>query len=179
MQMMKVTLVLGLVALSTACGDNGVALGSRTSGGSSGAGGAAAGSAGAASGGVAGNSQAGGAGAATAGSGGAGGGSSGAGGAGAGGDAGATGSGGAGEAGAPGTAGSAGAGSDECSACMPQGQICIYQVGGPGPARFLCATQLPCGAAGACACIVDQGTCTFVPDDGGTSGMCQCDNGLD
>jgi hypothetical protein len=55
------------------------------------------------------------------------------------------------------------------------GQICVDQIGGPGPAQgFECATQNPCGSALRCACIVGQGTCTQVS---GTN-QCQCDNGL-
>jgi hypothetical protein len=90
---------------------------------------------------------------------------------------------GVGQAGAPsvGGAGSAGASSnggassDACGGCA-NGEICIYQVGGPGPSHFACAVQNPCGALGACACIVNQGTCepTLAED-----GYCHCDNGLD
>jgi hypothetical protein len=64
----------------------------------------------------------------------------------------------------------------ECGGCSDQGQICIYQVGGPGPSRFRCATQLPCGAAGACACIQGQGTCDM---NLAADGYCHCDNGLE
>ena len=87
-------------------------------------------------------------------------------------------------AGGAGDGGAAGAGgaplTDQCGGCQPNGhsqQICIYQAGGPGPGRFVCATQNPCRAAGACACIVDQGTCNFMPEGGGP-GYCTCDNGL-
>jgi hypothetical protein len=71
--------------------------------------------------------------------------------------------------------GGSGGGSEACGACG-DGEICIYQVGGPGPSHFTCATQLPCGAPGACACIVDQGACemNLSPD-----GYCHCDNGLE
>jgi hypothetical protein len=65
---------------------------------------------------------------------------------------------------------------DECTGCLDNDQICIYQVGGPGPSRFTCATQLPCGAAGACACIQGQGTCDM---NLAADGYCHCDNGLD
>jgi hypothetical protein len=80
-------------------------------------------------------------------------------------------------AGAP-EAGAAGAGSDPCGGCDTPQQICVYQVGGPGPSRFTCATQNPCGAAGACACIVDQGPCETMPG-GAAPNYCVCDNGLD
>lgn len=81
--------------------------------------------------------------------------------------------------------GAAGAGgapsSDRCGGCKYDGvtpQICIFQAGGPGAGRFVCATQNPCGAAGACACIVGQGTCNSTLE-GGSPGYCVCDNGLD
>jgi hypothetical protein len=83
-----------------------------------------------------------------------------------------------------GDGGAAGAGgapsSDRCGGCNYNGpvpEICIYQAGGPGPGRFLCATQNPCKAAGVCACIVDQGTCNFMSEGGGP-GYCVCENGL-
>jgi hypothetical protein len=103
---------------------------------------------------------------------------------GAGGVGGASASGGAAEAGAGG-GGAAGAGgaafTDRCGGCnyqAPQPQICIYQAGGPGPGRFVCATQNPCGAQGACACIVGQGECSPAPQDGTSPSYCVCDNGL-
>jgi hypothetical protein len=73
------------------------------------------------------------------------------------------------------SSGSGGGGSDACGGCAVT-ERCIYQVGGPGPSHFTCATQLPCGAPGACACIVDQGVCemNLSPD-----GYCHCDNGLE
>jgi len=87
-----------------------------------------------------------------------------------------------GGAGDGGTAGAGGAALvDQCGGCNysgPAPQICIYQAGGPGAGRFVCATQNPCGAAGACACIVGQGTCNFMLE-GGSPGYCVCDNGLD
>jgi hypothetical protein len=107
-----------------------------------------------------------------------------------GGEGGAAASGGAGPAGGAATAGAgdggaAGAGgassTGRCGGCNDTGpapQICIYQSGGPGAGRFVCATQNPCGAAGACACIVGQGTCDSVLA-GGSPGYCVCDNGLD
>jgi hypothetical protein len=93
----------------------------------------------------------------------------------------------AGDAGASGAAsgGSAGAAgtpaTDRCGGCDyggPAPEICILQVGGPGPGGFECATQNPCGASGACACIVGQGTCDSTLQ-GGSPGYCVCDNGLD
>lgn len=91
-------------------------------------------------------------------------------------------SGGAAGAGDGGAAGASGAPSpDRCDGCNyngPAPQICIYQAGGPGAGRFVCATQNPCGAAGACACIVGQGTCGSTLE-GASPGYCVCDNGLD
>lgn len=80
-----------------------------------------------------------------------------------------------------GAAGEAGAGgattTDACGGCEAS-QICVQQIGGPGPGGFRCATQQPCGAPGACACIVGQGTCQ--PElMGRPPGYCICDNGLD
>jgi len=92
---------------------------------------------------------------------------------------GATGQGGQGGQGnAGGAAPSGGAASTVCSGCS-SGQICVFQNGGPGPGHFVCATQNPCGALGACACIVDQGTCQ--PNLGGEPAQpyCICDNGLE
>ena len=65
-----------------------------------------------------------------------------------------------------------------CGGCA-MGETCIFQNGGPGPSHYTCATQLPCGAMGACACIVNQGPCNFVPGDAAVAGICNCDNGLD
>ena len=93
-------------------------------------------------------------------------------------------SGGAGGAAAGAGGAAAGAGgvpsTDRCGGCVPtpQPQICIYQAGGPGPGRFVCATQNPCRAAGACACIVGQGTCNATPE-GGSPPYCVCDNELE
>lgn len=68
------------------------------------------------------------------------------------------------------------AGSSACGGC-PAEKICVFQNGGPGPSHFVCATQNPCGAAAACACIVGQGTCQ--PNlMGDPPGYCTCDNGL-
>ena len=74
--------------------------------------------------------------------------------------------------------GSGGSASNACGGCA-MGEICILQNGGPGSSHYTCATQLPCGAAGACACIVNQGTCSYVSGDTGVFGICSCDNGLD
>ncbi len=78
-------------------------------------------------------------------------------------------------AGAP---GAGGAGADPCGGCNAPLEICVYQVGGPGPSHYTCATQNPCGAAGACACIVDQGPCENMLM-GDPPNYCVCDNGLD
>jgi hypothetical protein len=91
---------------------------------------------------------------------------------------------GVGQAGAPSVGGSSstggstsngGAGSDECGGCVGD-EICIYQVGGPGPSHFACAVQNPCGAQATCACIVNQGTCE---PELAADGYCHCDNGLE
>jgi hypothetical protein len=93
-----------------------------------------------------------------------------------GGEGGAGGQGGQGHAGE--ASGAGGAPSDPCGGCDVSEQVCVYQAGGPGPSRFTCATQLPCGAPGACACIVDQGMCqTMLMGD--PPDHCVCDNGLD
>lgn len=83
--------------------------------------------------------------------------------------------------GSAGTGGRADSGIDRCGGCSGPNQICIFQVGGPGPSRFLCAENPPCKAAGVCACIINQGPCSYVPDenDAAFGGMCSCDNGLD
>lgn len=78
--------------------------------------------------------------------------------------------------GSPSNGGAGGTHPDECGGCSDQDQICIYQVGGPGPSHFTCATQLPCGAPGACACIQGQGTCDM---NLAADGYCHCDNGLE
>jgi hypothetical protein len=70
---------------------------------------------------------------------------------------------------------------DRCGGCKYDGatpEICIFQAGGPGPGRFVCATQNRCGAAGACVCIVGQGACNPALE-GGSPGYCVCDNGID
>jgi hypothetical protein len=70
-----------------------------------------------------------------------------------------------------------GAAADDCGGCSPD-KICVYQVGGPGPSHFICATQNPCGNPAACACIVGQGTCE--PNlMGDPPRYCSCDNGLE
>ena len=83
----------------------------------------------------------------------------------------------AGEGNAAGSPSDSGAGSDACGGCDSSAPICVYQVGGPGAGRFTCAAQNPCGAAAACSCVVDQGTCE--PDlMGEPPGYCLCYNGL-
>jgi hypothetical protein len=78
---------------------------------------------------------------------------------------------------AAGESGVGGAASGDCGGCSP-GKICVFQVGGPGPSHFVCATQNPCGSAAACACIVGQGTCE--PNlMGDPPRYCSCDNGLE
>lgn len=77
-----------------------------------------------------------------------------------------------------GAPGAGGAGSDPCGGCDVPDEVCVYQAGGPGPSRFRCATQLPCGAPGACACIVDEGACQMMLM-GDPPNYCACDNGLD
>jgi len=70
-----------------------------------------------------------------------------------------------------------GAAAGDCGGCS-QGEICVFQVGGPGPSHFVCATQNPCGSAAACACIVGQGYCE--PNlMGDPPRYCSCDHGLD
>jgi hypothetical protein len=77
------------------------------------------------------------------------------------------------------TGGAAGSGgSDPCGGCGPN-QMCIYQVGGPGPGRLLCAEDPICRAAGECDCIQAQGDCMPAPPGGEFAVMCQCDNGLE
>jgi len=69
--------------------------------------------------------------------------------------------------------------SDVCEACNAQpAHICVLQQGGPGAAHFVCADQLPCGAAGACSCIPGQGQCEATRTSG-PAGYCTCDNGLE
>jgi hypothetical protein len=71
-----------------------------------------------------------------------------------------------------------GAPSNSCGGCDSSGlQVCVYQVGGPGPSHFTCAMRNPCGAAAACSCIVGQGKCE--PNlMGNPPGYCSCNNGL-
>jgi hypothetical protein len=93
----------------------------------------------------------------------------------------ATGEGGAsGQGGQGSLAGAAAGGADSgpCGGCAAE-QVCVYQEGGPGPSRFTCASQNPCGAPGACACIVGQGACepTLMGEPPNT--YCTCDSGLD
>jgi hypothetical protein len=67
--------------------------------------------------------------------------------------------------------------SNPCGGCQSL-EICIYQIGGPGPSHYACAVQNPCGAAGLCACIVNQGTCQPGSDPQTGFYGCLCDNGL-
>lgn len=61
---------------------------------------------------------------------------------------------------------------DDCGA----GHVCVNQIGGAGnPGGFQCAVQDPCGSSDPCACIHDEGTCTWTQ---GSPGYCQCDNGI-
>ena len=96
-----------------------------------------------------------------------------------GGSAGSTSTGGSG--GSTSTGGSSGAGgsagSDPCGGCATQ-QTCIYQAGGPGPGRLLCADEPTCRAI-RCGCIVNQGMCMAVPPQQNMGVECQCDNGLE
>lgn len=65
----------------------------------------------------------------------------------------------------------------DCGGCA-QSEVCVFQVGGPGASRFVCATQNPCGAVGACSCIVGQGVCQ--PNlMGDPPRYCSCDSGTD
>jgi hypothetical protein len=180
---MRLSSCLGLVLLTTvsavsACGNSSSGEPVGQAGSSSGSGGAAAGSAGGPTG-VSGSQSTSGSGGSTAGSGGT---TAGAGGAsggtsgGAGHEGGASGQGGVvNDAGASGEGGAA---SDPCGGCDVPDEVCVYQTGGPGASRFTCAAQLPCGAPGACACIVDQGQCE-AERMGDPPGYCVCDNGLD
>jgi hypothetical protein len=64
---------------------------------------------------------------------------------------------------------------DPCGGCGFE-QVCVYQVGGPGPSvGYQCATVSACGAADPCACVEDQGMCGQSSSDS----YCQCDNGLE
>ena len=78
---------------------------------------------------------------------------------------------------ATGAGGSSGPG-DACGGC-PDEQLCTYQIGGPGPGRYLCASYFVCRSADYCTCIEDQGTCAMAPEDDPMAGVCQCDNGLE
>ncbi|HVY26204.1 MAG TPA: hypothetical protein VHB79_06610 [Polyangiaceae bacterium] len=70
-----------------------------------------------------------------------------------------------------------GAAAEDCGGCAAD-KVCVFQMGGPGPSHFVCATQNPCGSAAACACIVGQGTCQ--PNlMGDPPRYCSCDNGLE
>ncbi len=83
----------------------------------------------------------------------------------------------AGQGNSAGALGDGGAAADACGGCDSAMPICVYQVGGPGPSHFTCAARNPCGAAAACSCVVDQGTCE--PNlMGDPPGYCLCYNGL-
>jgi hypothetical protein len=69
-------------------------------------------------------------------------------------------------------------GTDPCGGCGPN-MMCIYQVGGPGPGRVLCASNPICRAASECDCIAGQGDCMPAPAGGDYDVECQCDNGLE
>lgn len=62
---------------------------------------------------------------------------------------------------------------DDCGA----GHVCVEQIGGPARSTndFECALQDPCGSSDPCACIHDEGTCTWMT---GSPGHCVCDNGI-
>jgi hypothetical protein len=66
---------------------------------------------------------------------------------------------------------------DPCGGCDTN-EICIWQIGGPGPSHYTCAYQAPCGSNDRCACIMSQGTCTHAPLSSDVAVACQCDNGL-
>jgi hypothetical protein len=61
-----------------------------------------------------------------------------------------------------------------CGGCGME-QVCVNQLGGPGPSHFTCAGVAPCDAADSCQCIEGQGTCRLDM----ASGYCQCENGLE
>lgn len=64
---------------------------------------------------------------------------------------------------------------DPCGGCE-DGLTCIFQNGGPGPARHLCANETtPCNEDDLCGCIIDQGTCAYSLEEN----LCHCDNGLE
>lgn len=63
---------------------------------------------------------------------------------------------------------------DPCGGC-DTGKTCIFQAGGPGPSRYLCAAESNCPTPGACWCIQQQGACQMSVEHG----VCECDNGLD
>jgi len=77
--------------------------------------------------------------------------------------------------GSSGSGGSGGGATDVCGGCAAN-ELCIFQAGGPGPGRNLCASNPICRGVGECGCIQDQGDCLAVP---GSIPLCQCDNGLE
>jgi hypothetical protein len=64
---------------------------------------------------------------------------------------------------------------DPCGGCGHE-QVCIYQIGGPGPSHYACATLGVCeDPVDYCKCVEGQGTC----QPSMSSNYCQCENGLD
>ena len=63
---------------------------------------------------------------------------------------------------------------DPCGGCA-DGKRCIYQHGGPGSSRYLCAAAMGCQGSWDCDCIQQQGSCWSGQDEP----VCQCENGLD
>lgn len=63
---------------------------------------------------------------------------------------------------------------EACRDCAAP-NVCVYQVGGPGPSHYACAEQVACDSPSECACILNQGQCQ--PEK--VNGYCQCDNGLE
>jgi hypothetical protein len=84
-----------------------------------------------------------------------------------------------GQANMAGAPGAGGAVTDACGGCdLTAPEICVYQAGGPGPSRYVCAPRGPCAAVGACSCIEGQGSC-HAQLMGDPPSYCVCDNGLD
>jgi hypothetical protein len=64
---------------------------------------------------------------------------------------------------------------DPCGGCDAS-ELCIYQVGGPGPSQgYRCAKSPACDAVTECACVQGEGECQAQKVDG----YCYCDNGLE
>jgi hypothetical protein len=65
---------------------------------------------------------------------------------------------------------------DPCGGTCGMEQVCVHQLGGPGPAHDTCAgIAPPCDAADICGCIAGQGMC----HTDATTGRCFCENGLE